>query len=492
MTTNFTIQNNYSNPSSSYNWSVVGLPDVVNNTNPYSPIATIFGNFTNNQVVISNGAQYCNDTLLLNHPVLVRGPRLSFTTSSNICANTSYSIVNTSSSFVQSDTIIFSSWNYGFTAPADNNFQPKTIKFPSSGIYTITFLAKDNNGCIDSLKKQIDVKPIPFLRIFPRGDTLCQGGKITLIAYHSDTLSWASSPSLSCTKCDTTVAKPTSTTLYYATVNNSFNCPFTDSTLITVFSSFTATPLINPIYLCLKESVKISVLPAGKKIFWSPSTNISNTTIYNPVVSPPKSTTYIATLTDSVGCFSSTTTIDIILKSLPQVNAGPDRILSYNSMFTITPVYSSNVISYLWVPGGSLSCTTCPVTGGLALTSQHYAIKATSDSGCISKDDVTIFVECKYANLLMPSAFTPNRDGLNDIFYPITRGIKLVKRFAVYNRYGQQLFEAKNFVPNDKSFGWNGKLNGFDQSPGSYVYMLETICDIGETIFKKDSFLLLR
>ena len=490
--TNFTIQNNYTNPSSSYNWSVVGLPDVVNNTNPYSPIATIFGNFTNNQVIISNGAQYCNDTLLLNHPVLVRGPRLSFTTSSNICANTSYSIVNTSSSFVQYDTILFSSWNYGFTAPTDNNFQPKTIKFPSSGIYTITFLAKDNNGCIDSLKKQIDVKPIPFLRIFPRGDTLCQGGKITLIAYHSDTLSWASSPSLSCTKCDTTVAKPTSTTLYYATVNNSFNCPFTDSTLITVFSPFTATPLANPIYLCLKESVKISVLPAGKKIFWSPSTNISNTTIYNPVVSPPKSTTYIATLTDSVGCFSSTTSVDVIIKSLPEVNAGPDRILSYNSMFTITPVYSSNVISYLWVPGGSLSCTTCPVTGGLALTSQHYAIKATSDSGCISKDDVTIFVECKYANLLMPSAFTPNRDGLNDIFYPITRGIKLVKRFAVYNRYGQQLFEAKNFVPNDKSFGWNGKLNGFDQSPGSYVYMLETICDIGETIFKKDSFLLLR
>ena len=92
----------------------------------------------------------------------------------------------------------------------------------------------------------------------------------------------------------------------------------------------------------------------------------------------------------------------------------------------------------------------------------------------------------------MPSAFTPNQDGLNDIFYPLTRGIKLVKRFAVYNRYGQQLFEAKNFIPNDKSFGWNGKLNGFDQPPGSYVYMLETICDVGEIITKKDSFLLLR
>ena len=490
--TSFTIQNNYSNPSASYKWSVVGLPDVVNNLNPYSPVATIFGNFTNNSVVINNGAQYCNDTLQLNHSVLVRGPRLSFTTSSNICANTSFSIVNTSSSFVQSDTILFSSWSYGFTAPADNNFQPKTVKFPSSGIYTITLRAKDNNGCIDSLNKTVDVKPIPFLRIFPRTDTLCQGQKITLIAYHSDTLSWAASPTLSCTKCDTTVAKPSSSTIYFATVNNSFNCPFTDSSVITVYSPFKATPLVNPVYLCLQDSAKLILNPTDKKIFWSPSTNISSITKFNPFVSPITNTTYTAVLTDSVGCFSDTTTIDIIVKSLPQVNAGPDKIFSYNSIFTISPNFSSNVVSYSWSPAGTLSCVACPITSGVALNSMQYTIKATSDSGCVTKDDITIFVECKYANLLMPSAFTPNKDGLNDIYYPLTRGIKTVKRFVIYNRYGQMVFDAKNFVPNERSFGWNGKLNGLDQSAGTYVYMLEAICDLGEIISKKDSFLLLR
>ena len=92
----------------------------------------------------------------------------------------------------------------------------------------------------------------------------------------------------------------------------------------------------------------------------------------------------------------------------------------------------------------------------------------------------------------MPSAFTPNRDGLNDFYYPLTRGIKTIKRFAIFNRYGQQLFEAKNFTPNERSIGWNGKLNGIDQSPGSYVFMLEAICDLGGIISKKDSFLLLK
>ena len=490
--TTFTILNSYSNSSASYTWSVVGLPNFLNTTNTYSPIATAFGNFTNNKVVIYNGTQYCADTLLLNHPVLVRGPQLAFSTAPNICVKTIYNIQNNSSSFVPSDTISFAYWNYGITATNDTAFQPQTIIYPSSGLYTIKFVARDNNGCTDSLKQIIDAKPIPFLRIFPRNDTLCQGQSRTIIAYHSDTLSWSPTASLSCATCDTTIANPTSTTLYYARVNNQFNCPYVDSTRLTVYEPFNAAPLNNPIYLCLKDSVKLNVTPTNKKIFWSPSTNISSITKYNPFVSPPVNTTYTAILTDSVGCFSDTTSIDVIIKSLPQVNAGPDKILPYNSMFSISPIYSSNIVSYSWTPASSLSCNTCPITSGIALQSQQYTIKVTSDSACTAKDDITVFVECKYANLLMPSAFTPNKDGLNDMYYPLTRGIKLIKHFVVYNRYGQLVFERRNFIPNDRPFGWNGKFSGIDQPLGTYIYMLEAICDLGETISKKDSFILLR
>ncbi len=491
-TTAFSILNNYANTAASYSWSVVGLPTISTNSNSYSPIANIFGNFTNNQVIISNGSQYCNDTLILNHGILVRGPKLDFTVQAAVCANSTFNILNSSSSFVSSDTIILSYWNYGIKPTNDTTFQPSPVKFPTSGSYNIKFFARDNNGCTDSLIKQVDVKPIPFLRIFPRNDTICQGQTATFIAYHSDTLSWSPAATLSCATCDTITASPTSTTLYYATANNSFNCPSIDSTLITVYSPFNATPLLNPVFICAQDSIKISALPPGKKIFWSPSTNISNTTTYSPVVSPPINTTYTAILTDSVGCFSDTTTVDVVIKSLPLVNAGPDKVVPSNSAFTISPVYGPNVISYLWTPATALNCTNCAITSGIALSSTQYTIKVTSDSGCVAKDDVSIFVECKNANILMPSAFTPNRDGLNDIYYPLTRGIRIVKRFAIYNRYGQQVFEVKNFVPNNKTFGWNGRLNGVDQAAGTYIYMLETICDVGEIITKNDSFLLLR
>ena len=490
--TTFTIQNNYPNNGAAYTWNVAGLPAVTNSTASYTITASILGNFSNNFVVINNGAEYCLDTVTQLANLLVKGPNLSYTIPPSVCANSSFNILNTSSPFVPTDTVKLWYWNYGAISKNDTIFQPQPIKYAGAGTYTIKLVAKDKAGCTDSLSKQIIVKPIPFLRVFPRTDTICLGQSITLIAFHSDTLSWSPAATLSCATCDTVIANPTMTTLYFARANNSLNCPVFDSSLITVFQPFKAAPITSPVYVCLNDSVRINASPGDKVITWSPATNISNTTVYNPFVSPPVNTTYTATLTDSVGCFSDTTFVDVIIKTLPIVTAGPDQILPYNSMFTLTATYGSNIFSYDWLPADSLTCSTCPIASGTALQSQQYVINVISDSGCVSKDIINIFIECKYANLLMPTAFTPNRDGKNDIFYPLTRGIKTVKKFIVYNRYGQQVFEKADFLPNTRLNGWDGKFKGIDQTPDTYVYLLETICDLGEIISRKGSFLLLR
>jgi gliding motility-associated-like protein len=490
--TTFSIQNNYANNAAVYNWFVVGLPLVSNSIKPYTTNAPILGNFSSNYVVINNGAQYCTDTIKLNHNMLVRGPNLSFTADANICTKSAYNIINTSSAFVPTDSVVLWSWNYGIVPKSDTIFQPKPYAYPGPGLYFIKLIARDKTGCIDSLQKQVNVKPIPFLRIFPRNDTLCFGQSDTIIAFHSDTLSWMPLGALSCANCDTVIANPTITTLFYATANNSFNCKIVDSTLFTVFTPFTATPAASPVYVCALDSVRISANPPNKRIVWSPLINISDSTSYNPIVSPPSATTYMATLTDSVGCFSSTTKVDVIVKSLPIVNAGPDKVYPYNTAFTISPTYSSNIVSYDWAPAPTLSCSNCGTPSGVALESKTYTIKVKSDSGCVAKDDITIYVECAYANLFMPTAFSPNRDGKNDIYYPITRGIRVINRFSVFNRVGQMLFDSKNFIPNNKKIGWDGRYKGLDQSGEAYVFILEAVCDLGETIVKKGSFLLLR
>ena len=490
--TTFTLQNNYPNPSAAYTWYVAGLPAVVNSTSSYTVNASILGNYSNNYVVINNGAEYCFDTITQVGNLLVKGPNLSYNLPASVCANSNVDILNTSSAFVPADSVKLWYWNYGIMITNDTTYQPKPVKYTAAGTYTVKLVAKDKAGCIDSLSKQIVVKAIPFLRVFPRNDTLCLGQTDSLFAYHSDTLSWSPAATLSCATCDTVIANPTATTLYIARANNALNCPVFDSTLITVFQPFVASAVTSPVYVCINDSVQINALPAGKIITWSPNTNISNLNAYNPFVSPPGNTTYTAALTDSVGCFSDTTFVNVITKSLPLVNAGSDQILPHNSMFTIRPLYGSNVVSYQWSPADSLNCSTCPITSGTALQSQQFTIKVTSDSGCVAKDVINIFIECKFANLLMPSAFTPNRDGKNDFYYPLTRGIKLVKKFTVFNRYGQAIFERSNFLPNNRLLGWDGKYKGIDQNADSFIYVMETICDLGELISRKGTFLLLR
>ena len=92
----------------------------------------------------------------------------------------------------------------------------------------------------------------------------------------------------------------------------------------------------------------------------------------------------------------------------------------------------------------------------------------------------------------MPTAFSPNSDGLNDHFYPLTRGISIIGRFVIYNRLGELVYENKNFKPNARNMGWNGIFNGKVQPSGSFVYFVEAECDLGNTLSTKGIIMLMR
>lgn len=481
-TTQFTINNNYTNANATYTWNVVGQQVGPNTANPLSVKASVLGNFTGNFVIINNGPQYCPDTVYLGNQIIVKGPDLSFTMLASLCLDDSLTMTNTSTPFIATDVINLWYWNYSIVPTNDSIFQPPTLHFPAAGVYNIKLAAIDINGCKDSLIKPVTVNPLPFLRIIPRTDTLCEGSAQQLIAFHTDNILWSPPANLSCTACDTTLANPTVSTKYFATAQNSFGCSVVDSTFITVVNSFTASAVATPLIICLNDSANINVLPADKVIIWTPAAELSNSKIYNPLAFPKANTTYTATLTDSTGCFTSTTDITVNLKTLPAVNAGPDRILSYYSAFTISPAYSTNTISYNWTPAGNLNCTNCPVVSGIADNKQIYIIAATSDSGCIAKDSITIFVNCQDANIHMPTAFTPDGNNLNDTYYPLTRGIKIIKKFMIFDRRGTVVFQASNFLPNNKLLGWDGRYKGANQPMGSYLYILEAICDTNKEI----------
>lgn len=489
--TTFSAINNYNNPSATYTWNVAGKQAGPFNAPTFTVNATLFGNF-NNYVIINNGAQYCPDTIRLNHSILVRGPDLSFTAPSSICFNSLYNVTNTSKPFIPADSVILWYWNFGASNVNDSIYQPLPYTYNNPGTYNVKLVGIDKNGCIDSLFKTITVNPLPFLQVIPHLDTLCSGKTDTLIAFHSDNISWSPANSLSCATCDTVLATPNTTTKFFATATNVFGCISKDSVLAKVFSPFVATPLLTDPYICLNDSVVLNVDPPMKRIVWSPTTGLSNSNNYSPIAFPAQTTTYTATLTDSVGCFTGSASITVHVKSLPTVDAGPDKTYPFNSNYSLQPLYSNNISTYTWTPSALLTCSSCAFPNGIATYTTTYLIQVTSDSGCIAKDSITIFVECKDANLLMPNAFTPNNDNRNDYFYPLTRGIKSIIRFSIYNRYGQLVYEAKNFPPNNKSFGWNGRVNNMDQTTNVFVYYIEALCDVGQILYKKGSVVLIR
>ena len=97
-------------------------------------------------------------------------------------------------------------------------------------------------------------------------------------------------------------------------------------------------------------------------------------------------------------------------------------------------------------------------------------------------DDIAIRITCDNSQLFVPNTFTPNADGLNDRFYPMGKGISHIKRFRIYNRWGELLFDRYDMPVNDPLAGWDGTHKNIPLKPDVYVYIVDAVCDSGEPL----------
>jgi gliding motility-associated-like protein len=87
----------------------------------------------------------------------------------------------------------------------------------------------------------------------------------------------------------------------------------------------------------------------------------------------------------------------------------------------------------------------------------------------------------------VPTAFTPNNDGLNDTIYPVSVGIKRINYFSIFNRWGQLVFKTTA-----DRHGWDGNINGKQQGSGVYVWMVSAVDYLDRAIFLKGTVTLIR
>jgi gliding motility-associated-like protein len=176
---------------------------------------------------------------------------------------------------------------------------------------------------------------------------------------------------------------------------------------------------------------------------------------------------------------SGTTASEIISVSvhpLPIVDLEPEVFIEQGGSIQLHAKVATAVSKYEWSPSTGLNNPSIadPVAAPVATT--IYSVQVTSDFGCKAAGNIKVTISRK---LYMPDGFTPNNDGVNDVFrIPAGTGLRL-KKFCIYDRWGQMVFST-----NDISKGWDGTVNGIKATAGVYVYVITASDYKGESQFK--------
>ncbi len=414
----------------------------------------------------------CGDTLTKEGLIkIVKSPTGSINSADTLCKPASFIF----SPQLDPDTSAITTWNWNFgNGQTSTQQNPAPQLFPVEGTYQNTLNIINSSGCSTILSKTVVVNPLPDVVILS-DTTICRGNSAQLLATGAVNYTWINPTNLSCSNCPNPIANPTSDIEYIVQGTSALGCLNYDTVIVKVFQPYSLNLSTQSDSLCVGTSVQLKAVGAPMYT-WSPATGLSATNIPNPTATPATTTTYTVTGTDSLGCFTDSATVNIKVLPVPTVDCGPDITLSAGNTITINPTTTGNVSSYSWSPSTGLSCTNCPdptITAGDNIT---YILKVTSGIGCTATDKLNVIVTCSEGNVFVPNTFSPNGDGMNDVFYIRGKGLYGVKSLRIFNRWGEMVFEKNNLSVNDPSHGWDGKYKGQKSPTETYIYQLEVLC----------------
>jgi gliding motility-associated-like protein len=400
------------------------------------------------------------------------------------CINSIADFVDTSRGLFTSTSIV--SWWWQFHDGSTSTLQNPSHPYGPAGTYAVTLSVTSSTGCIDTLEGEVVIHELPIITACP--DTIiCVGDPATLFATGGASYVWTPDDgSISCSACPTPAASPTVEQTYTVEGTDVYGCKNTDTTR--VYLKTKTESLAENAEVCLHDTVTLSVTHA-QYWTWTPSAGLSDTTIGNPIASPDTTTLYTVITRDGT-CIPDTVEVLVTVHPLPTVDAGPDITITGGGSAQLQATGTFDKLA--WMPANTLSCDSCenPIASPRLTTS--YMLYAFTDYGCMDTSDITIFVVCDNSQIFIPTVFTPNGDGQNDVFYPRGKGVSLVKTFKIYNRWGEMVFTASNFQLNDENSAWNGQFKGDVARPDVYVYIMEALCDTGEPMFIKGDVTIIR
>lgn len=359
-------------------------------------------------------------------------------------------------------------WNFG-NGNTHNTPSPPVQQYPAAGTYTVTLKIRGMDGCENELSKEIKVASVPQAEITVTD--VCYGRQPT-IAFSAGGVGVQANWSLDNSGPSATIPGMNSLSpgmhRLQLTVKSLYNCG-ADAVAYKDFMVRHAPEIgAEAEQVCRQLAFRAEQLDQSttiKQWQWQFGDGgvASN---QNPSHVYPSSGSYspqVFAVADN-GCTSDTVTLHISIPQ-PYANAGNDTVVLQNIPFQLKGAGNGN---FSWSPPQFLSNSTISNPQAVLAADQSFILTVTTNEGCVAKD--TIYVKVmKGPAIYVPGAFTPNGDGRNDVLKPVYVGINQLKRFAVYNRWGQVVFQTS-----DMSKGWNGKLQQQDQS-GTFVWVIEAV-----------------
>ncbi|KAA2242667.1 PKD domain-containing protein [Chitinophaga agrisoli] len=374
------------------------------------------------------------------------------------------------------------SWTWDFANGNTGNIQqPADQVYNKAGLTNVALIVTSKDGCSDTAHHNITIQPKPVINAAAASSFVCLGASTALSAGGGITYQWSPALDLSDPQAPDPVASPQLSTTYEVTVTDANGCINTDNVNIRVAQPFTiqATP---DTIICLGHLLPLWVQGADHYKWKGEGLDDDDNPAPHATIKALGSYTYNVTGYDADGCFTHDTSLVVNVQPSPTVNAGPDLTGMAGSPVTLAGQGSPDITKWSWSPPEYLDCADCPTTMALPNLSTKYTVEVENSYGCKATDEVLVKVTCDKGAVFLPTAFSPNGDGQNEWFYPKGRGIKEVKGMRVYDRWGSLVFERTHFQINTAAAGWDGTWKNRVAPIGSYVYMIETVCEDG-TVF---------
>lgn len=324
-------------------------------------------------------------------------------------------------------------------------------------------------GCVfyDTMSVGVDFNP-PVPQLTP-DTTICIGDEIQLTAGGAQSYVWSPGTGLSDPNSSTPIASPDQTTTYLVDFIN--GCGAVQDS-ITVSVSTVTPGAIPDQFICLGDTALLGA-SGGVSYLWSPAASLNQADTISPLAWPTEDTEYMVLVTNAFGCVDTAYT-NVFLYPVPFLSAGEDQVINWGSSTSLEPVGAG---TFAWTTTDTtITCTDCPFPTVSPLSTTSYIVTLTDNNGCTSMDTVTVFID---GSLYVPNTFTPNDDGINDVFFAQGEEIETFQ-LLIFNRWGELIFES-----DDINRGWDGRVAGELAQIDTYVWKInyvETSGQDGEVI----------